>query len=136
MRSVVFDNEAVQALADPAHPKHRSVIAHLEGAASRRRRGHVVEAVVPTAVRVEAAWARTSPSAAAINRFRIRDHVLDSTAADVAAQIQATTSTGVADAHVGATVRSLSSAEVVVLTGDPADIVAVCAPAHVTIVNV
>jgi len=136
MRSIVLDNEAVQALTDPRSPKHRAVIAHLAGAAARRRRGRVIETVVPTAVRVEAAWDRTAPSAAAINRFPVRDHTLDSPAADVAAQIQRATSTGVADAHIGATVRTLSSAEVVVLTSDPADIAAVCSPAQVTIVNV
>ena len=136
MRSIVLDNEAVQALADPHSAKHRAVVAHLAGAAARRRRGRVVTAVVPTAVRVEAAWERTAPSAAAINRFPVRDHTLDPPAADVAAQIQRATSTGVADAHLGATVRSLSSTEVVVLTSDPADIAAVCSPAQVTIVNV
>ena len=136
MRSIVLDNEAVQALTDHHNPKHRAVVAHLAGATARRRRGRVVEAVVPTAVRVEAAWDRTAASAAAINRFPVRDHALDAPAADVAAQIQRATSTGVADAHIGATVRSLPSTEVVVLTSDPADIAAVCSPAPVTIVNV
>ena len=78
MRSIVLDNEAVQALADPHSAKHRAVVA----------------------------------------------------------QIQRATSTGVADAHIGATVRSLSSTDVVVLTSDPAEIAAVCSSARVTIVNV
>lgn len=136
MRSIVLDNEAVQALTDARSPKHRAVVAHLAGAVARRRRGRVVEAVVPTAVRVEAAWDRTAPSAAAINRFPVGDHVLDSPSADVAAQVQSATSTGVADAHIGATVRSLPSTDVVVLTSDPADIAAVCSSSHVTIVKV
>jgi hypothetical protein len=136
VRSIVLDNEAVQALTDARSPKHRAVVAHLAGVAARRRRGRVVEAVVPTAVRVEAGWDRTTPTAAAINRFPIRDHLLDPQSADVAARIQRATSTGVADAHLGATVRSLSPAEVVVLTSDPADVAAVCSPSPVTIVNV
>lgn len=136
MRSIVLDNEAVQALADAGHPKHRVVVAHLAGAAARRRRGRVVEVVVPTAVRVEAAWARTASSAAAINRYRVRDHPLDTAGADVAAELQRVTATGVADAHLGATVHSLSSNDVVVLTRDPVDIAAVCSPAPVTIVAV
>jgi hypothetical protein len=136
VRSIVLDNEAVQALTDARSPKHRAVVAHLAGVAARRRRGRVVEAVVPTAVRVEAGWDRTTPTAAAINRFPIRDHLLDPPSADVAARIQRATSTGVADAHLGATVRCLSPAEVVVLTSDPADIAAVCSPSPVTIVNV
>ena len=135
MRSIVLDNEAVQALTDASSPKHRVVVAHLAGAVARRRRGRVVELVVPTAVRVEAAWDRTTPSAAAINRFGVRDHVLDSPCADLAARIQSATSTGVADAHIGATVRSLSSSEIVVLTSDPTDIAAVCSPSPVRIVN-
>jgi hypothetical protein len=136
VRSIVLDNEAVQALTDARSPEHRAVVAHLAGVAARRRRGRVVEAVVPTAVRVEAGWDRTTPTAAAINRFPIRDHLLDPPSADVAARIQRATSTGVVDAHIGATVRSLSPAEVVVLTSDPADIAAVCSPSPVTIVNV
>jgi hypothetical protein len=126
----------VQALADAGHPKHRAVLAHLAGAAARRRRGRVVEVVVPTAVRVEAAWARTRPSAAAINRYRVRDHPLDTTSADIAAELQRSTTTGVADAHVGATVHNLSSNDVVVLTSDPDDIAAVCSPAPVTILAI
>ncbi len=136
MRSVVLDNEAVQALADPAHSKHRAVLAHLGVVASRRRRGRVVEVVVPTAVRVEAGWDRTSSSAAAINRFPVGDHALDSPTADVAAAIQRTTSAGVADAHLGATVRGLAPGQVVVLSSDPDDIASVCVPAQVTIVRV
>ena len=136
MRTVVLDIEAVQALSDPHSSTHRTVVAHLAGVVARRRRGRVVEVIVPTAVRVEAAWDRTTATAAAINRFPIRDHALDTRSADVAARIQGDTSTGVADAHLGATVRSLSSTEVVVLTSDPDDIALVCAPVPVTIVRI
>jgi len=136
MRSIVLDNEAVQALSDPVSAKHRPVVAHLAAVVARRRRGRVVDVVVPTAVRVEAGWDRTTPSAAAINRFRVGDHALDPSCANVAAQIQRVTSAGVADAHLGATVRRLSSNDVVVLTSDPDDIAVVCSPAPVTIVAV
>lgn len=136
MRTVVLDNEAVQAVTDPAHPKHRRVLAHLEGAVSRRRRGAVVAAVVPTTVRVEAGSDRSAAGTAAINRFRLRDHVLDAVAANVAASIQARCGVGPADAHVGATVRSASSGDVVVLTSDPADIAVACDPATPEIVRV
>lgn len=136
MRTVVLDNEAVQALWNPQNSSHRSVVAHLAGVVARRRRGRVVEVIVPTAVRVEAAWDRTTPTAAAINRFPVRDHALDTRSADVAARIHADTSTGVADAHLGAAVRGLPSTEVVILTSDPDDIALVCAPVPVTIVRV
>lgn len=132
----MFDNEAVQALAAPGHAKHRAVLAHLEAVVSRRRRGRLVEAVVPTTVRVEAAYDRSAADAAAINRFRLRDHALDTATADAAASIQGRTGAGPADAHLGAAVRSLTSDEVVVLTSDPADVAAVCWPVPVNIVLV
>jgi hypothetical protein len=135
MRSVILDNEAVQAIADRNHPKHRVVTAHLAGVASRRRRGRLSEAVVPTAVRVEAGWNRTAAAAAPLNRFRIRDHALDPSTADLAASIHAATATGVADAHVGAAARSLPADEVVALTSDPHDMAAVCSPRAVTIIT-
>jgi hypothetical protein len=58
---VVLDNEAVQALASPHHPKHRKVLAHLEVVERRKRHAVAISLVVPAAVRVEAGWDRTSP---------------------------------------------------------------------------
>lgn len=136
MRTVVLDNEAVQAMTSPRHPKHRVVAAHLEGATTRRRRGRPVEIVVPTAVRVESGWDRSHPGSAALNRFRVHDHALDRAAADVAAAIRTSTSASVADRHIGAAVRSSTSDEIVVLSSDPRDMVAVCAPVEVRVVAV
>ena len=93
--------------------------------------------MVPTAVRVEAGWDRSRPSAAALNRFRVRDRELDAAAANVAASI---VSTGivdsVADAHIGATTRGLATDDIVVLTSDPKDITAVCAPRPIRVVTI
>jgi len=122
VRAVVLDNEAVQALRDEHHPKHRQVLAHLAGIVGRRQRGREVSAVVPTSVRVEAGWDRTQPEAAAINRLRVVDHPLDAAPANVAAAIADELAVSVADAHVGAVLRSLPHDEVVVLTSDPDDI--------------
>lgn len=122
MRALLLDHEAVQALRDEHHPKHRQVLAHLTGIAGRRRRGREVSAVVPTSVRVEAGWDRTQPEAAAINRLRVVDHTLDAASADVATAIAEELAVSVADAHVGAVIRSLPHDEVVVLTSDPDDI--------------
>lgn len=120
---MILDNEAVQAMRDQGHPKHRQVLAHLAGVASRRRRGRAESTVVPTAVRVEAGWDRTQPAAAAINRLRVADHPLDVATANVAAAIvEEEAGVGVDDAHVGAAIRSLPHDEVVVLTSDPDDI--------------
>ena len=136
MRTVVLDNEAVQALATSTHPKHRSALAHLEGVASRRRRGRVVEAVVPTAVRVEAGWDRTDPTAALLNRFGIRDHQLDGHVANTAAHLVSSgVASSVADGHIGATVKS-ALGDIVVISSDPRDMAAVCAPTPVTIVPI
>lgn len=135
MRAVVLDNEAVQALKDALHPKHRAVLAHLEGIVARRRRAAVVEAYVPTAVRVEAHWDRSAAAAAPINRFPVKDHALGSAAADLAAAIAARTGTSVADSHVGATVRALEADEIVVLGSDPDDMEAVCEPVQIRAVR-
>lgn len=137
MRTIVVDNEAVQALADASHAKHRTVVAHLQAVVDRRRRGRKVDATVPTSVRVEAGWDRSRPGAAALNRFRVRDRELDATSANVAASIVSSgVVTSVADAHVGATVLGLADDDIVVLTSDPKDIAAVCAPRSVRVVAV
>jgi hypothetical protein len=137
MRAIVLDNEAVQALRDPGNPEHRRVAAHLSGLVQRRRRGATVTAVVPTTVRVEAGWQRSAPAAAAINRFRISDAVLDGAAADLAAAIKSDLDgVSVAGAHLGATVRTLPHDEVVVLTSDPHDVERVADPRTVKAVRI
>ncbi len=137
MRAVVLDNEAVQALRDDGHPKHRQVLAHLVGIVARRRRGHEVSAVVPTSVRVEAGWDRTLPAAAALNRLRVVDQVLDTATANVAAAIaDGLAGVSVADAHLGAAIRSLRYEDVVVLTSDPGDITRVAGDRPVRAVRV
>ncbi|HET9256895.1 MAG TPA: hypothetical protein VFO16_17105 [Pseudonocardiaceae bacterium] len=136
MRAVVFDNEAVQALSDPDHDKHRVVVAHLAAVVTRRRKGALVLAVVPTAVRVEAGWDRSDARAAAINRFRVVDHNLDTAVADTAARVARRTGASVADAHVGAVVRHLPLDDVVVLTSDPDDMARVSAPKAITAIRI
>jgi hypothetical protein len=105
-RLIVLDNEAVQALADPAHPKHRQVVSHAQVVASRKRRAMPISLAVPTAVRVEAGWDRNSPSWAFLNRLRIGDVPLDTAQANAAAAIRDCTRVSVADAHVGAVVQA------------------------------
>lgn len=137
MRTIVLDNEAVQALADTTHPKHRQILAHLEGVVTRRRRGHIVEAVVPTAARVEAGWDRTARRSTLLNRFRISEHQLDGRSANAAANLMSSgVASSVADAHIGAAVRSAPGDEVVVISSDPKDMASVCAPVTVTVVTI
>lgn len=136
MRAIILDNEAVQALSQPDHAKHRVVVAHLAGAVVRRRRRAMVHTVVPTAVRVEAGWDRSAGNAVAINRFRVVDAVLYTTTANVGAQIVGSTGASVADAHVGATVRSRPTDDVVVLTSDPDDMVRVSVPKTIVAIRI
>ena len=134
--AVVFDNEAVQALVDAHHRKHRDVLAHLEAVQTRRRAGARVATLVPTSVRVVAGWDRRAPSAAAVNRLRIVDVPLDTRHADTAAEVlRDAPDVGVVDAHLGATVLH-QDGHVVVLAGDPADLHGVTHPRAVTVVRI
>jgi len=135
-RLVVLDNEAVQALADPAHRKHRQVVSHAQVVASRKRRAAAIEIVVPTAVRVEAGWDRSSPAWAFPNRLRIADIPLDTAHASAAAAIRHRTGVSVADAHLGAVIRSAPASQVTVLTSDPGDMRLVAGDRDITVVAV
>lgn len=131
-RVILLDNEAVQALADPAHPKHLRAVSHAQVAVSRRARALPLSVAVPTAVRVEAGWDRTSPSWAFINRLRIADIPLDLVHANAAAGIRNRTGFSVTDAHLGAAIRSAD--QVTVLTSDPCDMHVVAEGKHIEVV--
>ena len=134
-RTVVLDNEAVQALRSSAHPKHTRVVAHVQVVAQRKRKAIPLDILAPTAVRVEAGWDRRAPSAALINHLRIVDFVLDTASANVAADLVARLHVSVADAHIGASVRVVADhGGVAIITSDPEDMVAVTDPIAVTIV--
>jgi predicted nucleic acid-binding protein len=121
-RLVVLDNEAIQALASPRHPKHQRVLAHMEAVERRKRHAEAISLVIPAAVRVEAGWDRTSPQWAFLNRLRITDVPLDTAHANAAAAIREQAQVSVADAHIGATMQSAPNADITVVTSDPADI--------------
>lgn len=122
-RTVILDNEAIQALADVSHRKHRRTLAWVEVVASRNlRKAGSVHLVSPTAVRVEAGWdRRLSGTAATLNRLRTDDASLDRPAADRAAAIRNALDVSVADAHVGAVVQG-ASGPVAVITSDAPDV--------------
>lgn len=121
-RTVVFDTEAVDALTDVEHRKHRRVLAVVEMVAARNlRRAGSARLVVPTAVRVEAGWDRRESSAAAINRLRIHDAPLDTEPANRAARACAALAIAVADAHIAATLGTTPEPPAV-LTSDPDDV--------------
>jgi hypothetical protein len=120
-RLVLLDNEAVRALRDPAHRKHRRVLAEVEFAFKRVVRTLPVSVAVPAAVRVEAGWDRTASAWAFINRFPIADIPLDTNHADTAAGIVKRTGVSVADAHLGVAIQVADADHVMVLTSDPGD---------------
>lgn len=136
IRLVLLDNEAIQALASPHHAKHQKVLAHMEAVERRKRRAGAISLMVPVSVRVEAGWDRTSARWAFLNRLRITDVPLDAAQANAAAGIREQAKVSVADAHIGATVRLASSAEITVLTSDPADIRRVAGDRPVTVVAI
>jgi hypothetical protein len=121
--TVILDNEAVQALADPRHRKHRRVLALVEVVTARARRGSAGagELIIPTAVQVEAGWDRRDPATAALNRLRACRPSLDGAAADRAAAIVAALRVTVADAHIAEVLTSPAGPRVVV-TSDPDDL--------------
>ena len=73
LATLVLDNEAVQALQDPLHRKHRLVMSYAQVVATRKRSAIAIEIVVPAAVRVEAGWDRASRAWVLLNRLRIVD---------------------------------------------------------------
>jgi predicted nucleic acid-binding protein len=132
-RLVVLDNEAVQALADPAHRKHRQVVSHVQVVVSRKRRAAAIEVVVPTAVRVEAGWDRTSPTWAFPNHLRISDIPLDAAYASTAAAIRSRTGVSAADAHLGAVIQSAPADQITIVTSDPGDMHLVAGDRDITV---
>jgi predicted nucleic acid-binding protein len=135
-RLVVLDNEAVQALASPRHPKHQRVLGYVEVVERRKRNAAAISLLAPTAVRVEAGWDRSSPQWAFLNRLRIVDVLLDAVCANKAAVIREQAQVSVADAHIGATVQSAPDADITVVTSDPEDIRRVSGGRQVTVVAI
>ena len=133
---IILDNEAVRALASPAHRKHRQALAYVQVIAGRKQRAASIQAAVPTTVRVEAGWDRTSPAWALLNRLRITDSPLDSPTASSAAAIRSQTGVSVADAHIGAVIAAVSATRVTVVTSDPGDVRRIAGDKTVTIATI
>lgn len=122
IRTIVLDNEAVQALVDVRHRKHRRVLSAIDLATPRPASGAAPpRLVVPTAVRVEAGWNRRSPGAAPANKLRVEDMPLGTDMADRAADVRTDLRISVADAHLAAVLRT-GRAPFAVLTSDVDDV--------------
>jgi hypothetical protein len=133
---VVLDCEAIQALRDPGHPKHRRVVSHAQVVAGRKRRAVEIQMVVPTAVRVEAGWDRTSPAWAFPNRLRIADSPLDTVSANGAAGIRDRTGVSVADSHMGTVIQSAPHDQITVVSSDPGDMRLVAGDKNITVIGI
>ena len=138
MTAVILDNEAVQAILRPSHPKFRSVASRLEAARWRSPNLTRVTLHVPTTVQVEAGWDRTSASAARLNRYPIRLDALDRENANEAARVVMEARVSPADAHLGVLCQRLTSIgeRVIVLTSDPDDILRASQPASITALRI
>lgn len=124
-RTVLLDNEAVQALLQPRHRKHRRALAFVEAAAARNlRRAGTVRLVVPTAVRVEAGWDRGAAGAAPIDRLRVVDAALDAHAADLAVGVRAEMGVSVTEAALAAAITTTPEPNAVI-TSDAQDLRAI-----------
>jgi hypothetical protein len=119
---ILLDNEAVQALADKAHSKHRRVLNEVLVANRRATRALSFGIAVPAAVRVEAGWDRTAAAWTFVNQLRIADIPLDARHADAAASIRQRAQVSVAGAHLGAAIQGAEADHVTVITSDPRDI--------------
>jgi hypothetical protein len=131
---VILGSEAVKALGDPDHPRHRQIVSHLQIVASRKRRAEAIQVAVPTAVRIEAGWDHASQSWAFPTRLRIADVPLDQAHGNTAAAIRSSAAVSVAEAHLGAVIQSTSATQVTVVTGDPESLRLFAADRSVTIV--
>jgi len=122
MATTILDNEAVQALVDPRHRKHRRMLALCEAAHHRGAHRRSIDAVlVPVAVRVEAGWTRNGPEAARINLVsRARDVVLDTNRTNRATLIRRSLGVSVTDATIGELIGSCAG-PIQVITSDRDD---------------
>lgn len=121
--SLVLDNEALQALADLRHPKHRVMLEKIAAVKYESARGASVRVVTPTAVRVEALVSRQSTGTASLGRFHVQDIALDATRADRCIALAGAASATAVDATVAETAESEArTRRVSVCTSDVEDL--------------
>jgi hypothetical protein len=129
---LVLDNEALQVLAHPHHPKHSDLLAFVEAeqrAARRTRREPRLR--TSSVARVEAGLDRTSPASAAFNRFRVGDIPVTAERADRATRLNADVGASAVDACVAELAESLG--ETTVITSDVPDLSRLLADTRVVV---
>lgn len=121
--TVVLDNEALQALADPRHRKHQVMLEKIAAVKYESGRGASVRVVTPTAVRVEAHVSRQGAGTATLGRFRVQDISLDSTRADRCVALAVAAAATAVDATVAEAAESEArTRRVSVYTSDVGDL--------------
>ncbi|HEY2262863.1 MAG TPA: hypothetical protein VGI96_09595 [Streptosporangiaceae bacterium] len=108
-------------------------MSHTQVVASRKRRAAAIQLTVPTAVRVEAGWDRTSPAWAFPNQLRIADSPLDTASANAAAGIRDRTGVSVTDSHAGSVIQLAPHDQITVVTSDPGDMRLVAGDKNITV---
>lgn len=120
---MVLDNEAVQALANLRHLKHRVMLEKLAAVKYESARGASVRVVTPTAVRVEALVSRQSAGTASLGRFHVQDIALDAARADRCVALAHAASATAVDATVAEAAESEArTRRVSVCTSDVEDL--------------
>jgi hypothetical protein len=116
----VLDNEAVHALMDAKHKKHRDALALIEAVdLARTKRKQNVRVVVPPAVRIEAGCDRSAQGSSLFNRLAPADHDVTPKRTDRSVQLAAQARVSVVDACVGEAAETLAPS--VILTSDARD---------------
>ena len=124
---ILLDNEAVQALIDTRHTKHADALAFVEADLVGKQAKGAISLHIPTAVRVEAEWDRTSRSVH-VPRVRFHDMPLGAGTANVAARVKTGNTVSVADAHLGAEIANAATDQrICVITSDHTDPAAMAA---------
>lgn len=121
----VLDNEALQAIADVAHAKHRAVMALVQAMSGRNNRSPgSARLLTTTAVRVEALIDRSAPAAARLGAMRVHDVPLDGARADGCVALSSAAGGSAVDATVAqaAADAALLGAKVSIYTSDLKDL--------------
>lgn len=130
--AVLLDNEALQALSDLRHRKHRAALAVLAAIDVRTRaRAGTVAVLTTTATRIEAGTPASAADRAALGRLPLLDMELTSGRADRGTELRRATGCSVVDATLAQAAEELAGprTSVVLLTSDTSDLAALRAHA-------
>ena len=134
---VILDNEAVLALADPGHRKHRQVVSQAQVVADPQAPGCCDPA---GGTHGSSRGGRLGPDFARRGRFRIAfglpmSHLMPLRQAPRLGSASGTR-VSVADAHIGAVIGSASADQITVVSSDPGDMRLVAGDRYVVMAEI